>query len=239
MRDSGGYGPIPYAVRTIDSARRSWRSSIPTDHAWRSIPGAAVVLRGLAIDGAGQTSGSGIAVVAAASVHVENTVITGFAAASGAPDGNGIYVSSVGQLFVKDTIIRGNGFAGIFILPTSGTAQASVDHCRVEGNKHGIRANAFIGNVSATVRDCVISGNSSTGLVAENNGELNAEGCLVANNVIGLQSAFGSFLRASNCTVTDNGTGLSSTSSSLLSRSNNTVQENTTKGASRGRSAAD
>jgi hypothetical protein len=109
----------------------------------------------------------------------------------------------------------------------------------VEGNKFGITANAFTGNVSATVRDSVISGNSSAGLDAEVDGELNAEGCLVANNVVGLQAVTGAILRASNCTVTDNGTGLSSSSSSLLSRSNNTVQGNTIKGAFTGTYTAD
>ena len=68
----------------------------------------------------------------------------------------------------------------------------------------------------------------------ENGGELNAEGCLVANNYYeGLASlTAGTVLRVSNCTVTDNDTGLfADVTSSLLSRSNNTVEGNGTDGS--------
>ena len=183
-------------------------------------PGATVVLRGLTIDGTG-ASGNGISVPAVAVLHVESCVISGFL-------GNGIDFTSAGKLFIKDTIVRGNGFVGIWVIPTSGTAQASVDHCRVEQNQWGLIPDNQSGGIGkATIRDSVVSGHTATGLQAENGGELNAEGCLVANNTFGLVStAGGAVLRASNCTVTDNGTGLSVSGGSLLSRSNNTVEGN-------------
>ena len=189
-------------------------------------PGATVVLRGLTIDGTGVTTGSGINVIAVSVLHVESCVITGFAGLGG-PDGNGINFRSAGQLFVKDTIVRGNGYVGVWVFPSTGTALASVDHCWLEQNAWGLIPET---NAKATIRDSVASGNTQSGLQAENGGELNAEGCLVASNGGGLASLSSSILRAANCTVTDNNIGLTG-SGSLLSRSNNTVEGNTSNGA--------
>ena len=187
-------------------------------------PGATVVLRGLTIDGTGATTGSGINVVAVSVLHVESCVITGFAG-TGNPDGSGIFFTSAGQLFVKDTIIRGNGWVGIEVIPTTGAALASVDHCRLEQNFFGLISGA---NAKATIKDSVASGNHQS-LQAEG-GELNAEGCLVANNTQGFV-IFSGTIRASNCTVTGNASGLYVIGGSLLSRSNNTVEGNTSNGA--------
>jgi hypothetical protein len=186
--------------------------------------GATVVLRGLTIDGTGQT-GTGITVTSVGNLHVESCVITGWAG------GNGIYFTAAGQLFVKDTIIRGNGNVGIYVIPSSGTAQASVDHCRLEQHEFGFVSSGVTGTAQATIKDSVASGNSQSGLWAANGGELNAEECLIANNLTGLVTVGGTLL-ASNCTVTDNGTGLDVISSgSLISFGNNRVAGNTTPGS--------
>jgi hypothetical protein len=198
--------------------------------------GATVVLRGLSMDGAGAGTNNGINVQAVSVLHVENCVIAAF------PNGNGIFFGSAGQLFVKDTIIRGIGGPGIWVGPASGTAQASVDRCRLEQNGFGlVTDNEFGGTAKATIRDSVASGNSGAGLDAEFGSELNAEQCLVANNILGLDSyGTGSILQASNCTVTDNSTGLYIyAGGSLLSRQNNTVQGNATKGSFTGTFLAD
>ena len=231
--DSGGYGPVTITQSVIIEAPPGVLAFIhpPSggDAVTVNATGATVVLRGLTIDGAGQTTGNGINVVAVSVLHVENCVITGFA--GGLPNGSGIYFGTAGQLFVKETIIRGNAVMGIYVIPSSGTAQASVDHCRLEQNQWGLAPNGIGGSAQATIRDSVASGNSFAGLQTMNSGELNAEGCLVANNLIGLNST-GGVLRASNCTVTDNITGLHTTiSGSLVSRSNNTVEGNTPNGS--------
>ena len=242
--DSGGYGPVTITQSVIIEAPPGVLAFIhpPTavDAVTVNASGATVVLRGLTINGAGQTAGSGINVVAVSVLHVESCVITGFAGAYSI--GNGIYFNSAGQLFVKDTIIRGNGSFGIWVLPSSGTAQASVDHCRLEGNIHGLVSDASSATAQATINDSVASGNSGSGLYAQFGGELNAEGCLVANNGgIGLISHdAGSTLRASNCTVTDNVYGVyADGGGSILSRSNNTVQGNLVKGSFTGTYSAD
>jgi hypothetical protein len=182
-------------------------------------PAATVVLRGLTIDEAGAAA-DGINVVAAGTLFVESCVITGSA-------NNGIRFASSGNLFVKDTIIRGMGNVGIWVIPSSGTARASIDHCRLEGNGYGLFSDL---NGATTVRDSVASGNSLYGFLAQSGGELNIESCVAANNVTGIASFNGGTLvRVSNTTVTDNGTGLGG-GGSLLSRGNNTVEGNTSDG---------
>jgi hypothetical protein len=228
--DSGGYGTVTITQAVTIEAPPGVLAFIhpptPVDAITVNASGATVVLRGLTIDGAGQTTGSGINVQAVADLHVENVVITGFAGTSGVGDGNGIYFTSAGQLFVKDTIIRGNSRLGIWVRPSSGTAQASVDRCRLEQNFFGLVCDT---NTMATIRDSVASGNSQS-LQTEGSGELNAEQCLVANNAFGLVSDGGT-LRASNCTVTDNATGLDASGGSLISFGNNRVAGNTTPGS--------
>jgi hypothetical protein len=192
-------------------------------------PGATVVLRGLTIDGTGQ-SGNGIDVTSVGNLHVESCVITGWT--GGYPNGQGIFFRSAGELFVKDTVVRGNGNVGIFVRPPSGTAQASVDHCRLEQSSNvGLATdNSAGGTAKATVSNSVASGNGNYGLYTYG-AELNAEGCLVANNGVGIQSDSGGVIRVSSCTVTDNAYGLSGGSGALLSFGNNSVAGNVIPGA--------
>jgi hypothetical protein len=243
--DSGGYGAVTITQSVIIEAPPGVLAFIhpPSggDAVTVNAPGATVVLRGLTMDGAGALTGNGITVTAVSVLHVENCVIGGFAG-SDSLDGNGIYSGSPGQIFVKDTIIRGNNWVGLFIVPLSGTALTSVDHCRLEQNGWGAVPDSMAGGASKlSIRDSVLSGNAFDAIEADGGAaEVNAEQCLIATNGVGLLAFSGGTLRASNCTVTDNGTGLSATGGGiLLSRSNNSVQGNTTKGAFTGTYLAD
>ncbi len=187
-------------------------------------PGATVVLRGLTVDGTGQT-GNGINVTSVGVLHVESCVITGWAQAN-TTTGDGIYFTSPGKLFVKDTIIRGNGFIGIFLNPSSSTVQASVDHCRLEANWVGLLTEA---NAQATIRDSVASGNSRG--IEVDAGEANAEGCLIANNSSAGVYSFSGTALLSNCTITDNASGLILAGGSIFSFGNNRVAGNGTAGS--------
>jgi hypothetical protein len=194
-------------------------------------PGDTVVLRGLTIDGAG-AAGNGIRVVAVGSLFIENCVVANFSGSF--PNGIGIYFTTGGTFVVQDTLVRNNGFVGIWVNPTSGTATASFEHCKIEGNTFGLSV-ISTGNV-ATATNCIAVGNSAYGFGAEGGGELNLDNCVSSNNGEGV-SSISSTVRVSGTTVTDNGVGLSG--SSLLSRQNNTVQGNTTKGAFTGTFTAD
>src|ERR1017187_10704866 len=113
--DSGGYGKVTITqsvtIEAPPGVLAFIHPSTAVDAVTVNAAGAIVVLRGLTIDGAGQTTGSGISVAAGSVLHVEDCGIAGFAGTTGA-DGNGIFFNSGGQLFVKDNIIRGNGYVG-------------------------------------------------------------------------------------------------------------------------------
>jgi hypothetical protein len=195
-------------------------------------PGATVVLRGLTIDGTGALE-NGINVVAVGALHVESCLIAGFSGSS-TTQGNGLFFGSAGNLFVKDTIVRGNGNNGIAVAPSSGTAKASIDNCRLEGNSSGLAA---YNNAVITVTDSVASGNSFFGFGCLSSAELNIESCVAANNQYGVYGPDSTVLtiRISNTTVTDNLWGLFvSFANSFLTRGNNTIEGNGTNGAFNG-----
>jgi hypothetical protein len=183
-----------------------------------------VILRGLGINQFGGTNG--INFTSGKALHVENCTINGFAA------GAGILETGSGDLFVKDTIIRNNQ-TGIDVAPATGTARASIDQTRLEGNQDGVAVGQG-GKVS--VRNSVASGSSDAGFLATCAAgacELNIDSCLVANNVTGV-SANGTSggigtVRISDSEVTDNGTGLLQQGAGvLLSSGSNSVEGNTT-----------
>jgi len=161
--DSGGYGPVTITQSLTIEAPAGVLAFIhpPSGDAVTVNAGASdvVVLRGLVLNGG---TGSGIIVLAAGTVHIENCVISGVT-------NSGINVLAAGsKTFVKDTICRQNGGAGAFFNSTSG--RASIDHCRFEGNlADGVAVDA--GDV--TVRDSVSAGNGSHGFQVFGNLTLN------------------------------------------------------------------
>jgi hypothetical protein len=191
-------------------------------------PGATVVLRGLTIDGNGAVE-NGIMVTAVGALYVENCVIAGFQNGGTGLTGNGIYFKSAGQLFVKDTVIRGNAGTAVRVVPSAGSARASIVNCRAEKNIGGVICND---NGQVSVRSSVFSGNSSYATAAAGTApaELNLDGCVIANNAIGVLSNNSGTVRVSNCTLTDNDVGLWTGTGALLSRSDNTLEGNLTQG---------
>jgi Right handed beta helix region len=164
--------------------------------------GDVVVLRGLTIYGKGEAD-NGISFVKGGRLQVENCVIAGFLQ-------RGINYQSDGdtQLVVKDSIIRNNGGAGILVQPAGGgSARATIDHTRLEGNQNGL---AVLDNAVVTIRDSVMAGNNVNGALVQSAPEVNIENCLMANNKdAGLKvSGDKSLARLSGSTVTANDTGL-------------------------------
>lgn len=192
-------------------------------------PADSITLRGLTFIWAGGISNNGIEFVAGRALHVESCIVNGF-------PGAGIFSSAPSKLFIKDTSVRNGGnFAGIMVVAPSGTAAASIEHCRVEGlGATGIGVLAG-DNTRVTVRDTVSSGNG-TGFQADPNTssatvEMNLENCVAANNSFAGIFADGtpgtSVIRVSNTTVTNNNIGLTfNPGGSILTRGNNTVEGN-------------
>jgi hypothetical protein len=116
-----------------------------------------VVLRNLTFEGV-STGLSGIDIISAGEVHVENCRINAFSQ-------NGInYVSTVtnGVLYVKDTTIHGCSGAGINVAPTvSGTAV--LERVNITGCGGGIDAS---GNSVVGLSGSTVVGNSTNGIIA-------------------------------------------------------------------------
>jgi hypothetical protein len=186
-----------------------------------------VILRGLTVNNQG-SNGDGIAFNTGGTLHVENCVVSGFAS------GRGLLIGGAGTLEVKDSIVRSSG-VGIQATASSGTAAASIDHVRLEGNNVGIFAED---RAKVTVTNSLAS-NNGTGFEALSNSlavELNIDTCVVTSS-----SNFGGIfassmsngvatVRVSNSTVTGNTVGLFKQGSAavLLSRGDNTVEGNGT-----------
>jgi hypothetical protein len=184
-----------------------------------------VVLRGLTVNNQGST-GSGILFNTGGTLHVESCVVNGFAS------GFAIF-SGTGVLEVKDSILRGNA-TGISVEPPSGTAVATIDRVRLEGNSNaGLTAG---GGSQVTVANSTAASNNNVGLRALSRSssvaELNIEYCVASNNLSGIVAESDSTgiarVRISNSIVTDNTIGLWNIGSPavLLSRGNNSVEGN-------------
>ncbi len=127
--DSGDYAPFVIKQSVTVNAAPGVHAGVEGDP-YQAVtvsvgPADVVVLRGLSLSRSGLSSQSGIRVTDAGTLHVENCVIDGF--------GRGLNFApaSSGQLFVKDTTIRNCGSA-LVVESTTGTARATVEHCRLE-----------------------------------------------------------------------------------------------------------
>jgi Right handed beta helix region len=147
---------------------------------------------------------SGVAVISAGQVYVENCTFA---------NGNGAYglvfrPSGDSKLVVTNSTISNNGGGGIEVRPGAGAfASVVIDNTRLSNNGPGVLIRA---RSNVTMRKSTISGNT-----------------------IGLWTSGGSaVLRAADSTVTQNGIGLqTSNGGQLISHRGNMVADNTTDGA--------
>lgn len=235
--DSGGFGPVTVTQSVAIVAPQGVEASITQGTGGLNgvninVPGATVILRGLSIFGLG-TANDGIFITAADFVLVQSCNVIGFA-------GNGLVLAlaNPGVMAVSDSTFLGSTSGIVTIGNSSGSAQFSIDHSRLEKNVIGL--NAFQGSQGA-IRNSVADDNQ-TGLLAQTQGggeisSLNVENCSVSGNQYGISSVGSTgfeLVRVSNTMVANNTTqGLFSSNASahLYTRANNTVEDNATDGA--------
>lgn len=217
--DAGGFGAVTITKSiTIDggesfaSILASSTNGIIINDA--SPAGSVVTLRNLSINGgtAALPGVNGIRFLNGETLHIENCVIFGFSQ-------NGIDVSPAPataqtfSLFVQDTLIRNcasvANTAAILIKPdVNGTVKASLDGVKLNQNKGtGLRTEA---RTTTTIRDSVISGNTSNGVLALAAGAPGAavsiENCVLSGNNPGLQSnGAQATIRCSNVSIFNSG----------------------------------
>ena len=197
--------------------------------------GDVVSLRGLVIDGQG-VGGEGISIFGASAVHIQNCVIRNFEQAE---RGLGISLSSSGntKLFVSDTIIYNNGssnqLSGGILIDPGGNIEVVLDRVHLENNVIGLSVDGG-GFSQAILRDSVVSGNASIGVLANaspDNGStlLVVEHSSIANNAgsgIRAQGQHAVILLNGN-SIKRNGTGISSLfGGQLISYGNNRNNNN-------------
>lgn len=117
--------------------------------------GASVVLRGLAINGQGGSGG--IHVAQAATVRVEQCIVSNMTSAGFRTD-----AVTGAELFIEDSLFRDNGGNGVQIF----SGDASFDRVRAENNGvAGLVAQAANGDtVRVNVRDSAFAGNTGSGI---------------------------------------------------------------------------
>jgi hypothetical protein len=186
----------------------------------------AVKIRGISINGAGSTiSASGIRVLSANAVVVEDGVIDGFQT-------HGISVettSGTPKIVVDRMSIRSVVGNGINTFITGGTVNLSVSNSTIASTATGINLSS---NTKTFVRTTNLVNNSTGALAFQS--DLSLMDCQISGNTTGITSSTGGVVRIFSNVITNNGTGLSSSGGSILSGGNNQVDGNTTNGGPTG-----
>lgn len=141
-------------------------------------PADVVILRNLTLEGGG-TGLSGIDILSAGEVHIENCRINGFTQ-------SGInYASSAtnGVLFVKDTTIHQCGPNGIN-LAAAGPSTATIEHVNITACGDGIDVAA---GTTAVIVGTTVSGNSNVGIESSGLVQLSAS-MITGNGADGLKA---------------------------------------------------
>jgi hypothetical protein len=178
-----------------------------------------VSIRGIQFQGVNQTPTPGtigIRILQAASVSVEDCVISNF----GQQGISDTRTAGNTELFIRNTVVSHNNAAGIAFAAASPN-KASLENVQSINNLFGIAVGS---GTLAMITRSVFSGNT-TGIEADAGGGINIDSSHIAHNTTGVQGA--SNIRISNSDVTFNGTGFSGTT---VSYGNNRLQGNTTFG---------
>lgn len=180
-------------------------------------PGGVVVLRGLTMKALTPGSGTGIDVLAASAVFIENCVVDGWA--------NGVSMLVAGELFVKDSTIRNNAGFGLVVV-NAGTI-ASVESSRFERNDIGFSFDlgkvAIVRSLFSQNRFSLILNNSGGGtgnMIVDQSEFSNASDSAIASG--------GGLLTVLNSTITGNNRGFFRAAGTFESFGNNVVRGNTT-----------
>jgi hypothetical protein len=177
-----------------------------------------VIIRNLDIDGLG-TSLSGIFILAAGDVRIENCKIYGFA--------QGIYDNRTnGHLAVKDSVISNNQQTGVIIY-SGGASSVAVNLDRVQMHSNGNAGFAITSGAQAVVSNSSATSNNH-GFYADSNSVLNLDHAVAFGNIgTGINAQTGATIRLYDSTVTNNGMGLSTMAGTILSYGLNRIAGNT------------
>jgi hypothetical protein len=168
--------------------------------------GGQVVIRNLALNGAGGAGTRGITCLGSGRLVVEHCRIYGFA--------TGISVQGTGQVVLRDvTITSADG--GIGVETVGGSPAVSLDGVAVQGGATGIHA----ASGTLQVTGSVLAMATGAGILAEG-GTVSARGCLVTGNGVGARASSGA-IRLSGCDLFENTVELAGATACLVSAGDN------------------
>ena len=225
--DPGGYGAVTITKSiTIDceDTQGSILASL-TNGVIVNSSTAAVRLRGISINGAGNGINC-VRVIAAASLVLDEVVCFGFSQ-------HGVSVENSSGAFglvVLNSSFRNNTGNGINTFVTgTGSATVAVDSSLFAFNNIGVNLGAA---AKGSVRDSTLSNNSGQGVRADGaTSSLSASNNQVVHNGTGILSANGAVVRIGANLVSFNTTGLNGAGATLCSFGSNFVDGNTGNGA--------
>jgi hypothetical protein len=187
-------------------------------------PGDAITIRNLTLEGLGNGL-SGISIVAATTVRLENLKINNFATA-------GVMVNasaSVDLSMNNVTITAANPTGiGVSMTTTAGLATAELDNVRIWNTHPGIQGRD---NSVWTVHDSDLSFDGVAVKAFEAGSTINVINCQLNNNNVAVQSVAGSTINVIDTTMSQNATALNPNGGVLLSNGNNSVNGNTSIGS--------
>jgi hypothetical protein len=117
-------------------------------------PSATVIVRGLALDGAG-TVANGIRIDSAAAVHIEDCTIERYSG-----DGIKLVATTATKLFVSNTVVHANGSDGLYADDLN--AQVLIQNSQFEGN---FSTGVYLKVAKAKVTRSDASGNGQNGII--------------------------------------------------------------------------
>jgi hypothetical protein len=172
-------------------------------------PGAKVVLRNITINGNG-TVNRAIRATAVASLSVENCVLN---VTNNLEDGDTFYMglsfAASGRLAVRDTTVRNQDTGILITAPPGGTAYASIDGCRLDGNPTGLFASANSRVVVSNTVAANAGGGAGFLVSTSQNGptaELSCDNCTASDFYFGFRNngGAGAVMRVARSVATSN-----------------------------------
>ena len=182
-----------------------------------SDPAQTVKIRGVTCDGQGIGGSYGVQILNAASVYLEDMVITDHAK-QGIVDAR----THGGVLFIKDSVIRNNGGPGIVAATTGGPYEASIDNVHSLRNGFGV---AVASGNNVRINHSEFS-NNTVGIEADPGGQVGIDSSVISFNGTGLQNSSGT-MSFSNSDITFNSQAIAGPTRSF---GNNRIFGNSTPG---------
>jgi hypothetical protein len=191
-----------------------------------------VNLRNLSINGASTTAGSGIRVLNAAAVNVENCIIMNFTGTGTVGRGLSIETAVANvRVTVTNSTFYNMGNHGIASVPTAGNVLLNVHNTQIyRGGNSGVDVQRL---TAATISYCNLSNHTIGAGVALEQSTASAmiSNTVMANNATGVFSGVGGgtpTARLYSCTITGNtSNGLQIISGSVFTHGNNAIRGNT------------